>query len=57
MKMGFTEKEVGQMTLKKWKQLYDAYKLVFDLEKQLINSNQRYSRLDEQPTIDDVIPF
>ena len=57
MKMGFTEKEVGRMTLKKWKRLYDAYKLVFDLEKQLINSNQRYSQLDEQPTIDDVIPF
>lgn len=55
--MGFTEKEVGRMTLKKWKRLYDAYKLVFDLEKELVYWNQRYSRLGEQPTIDDVIPF
>ena len=45
------------MTLKKWKRLYDAYKLVFDLEKKLINYNQRYSQIDKEPTIDDVIPF
>jgi hypothetical protein len=57
MKMGFTEKEVGQMTLKKWKQLYDAYKLVFDLEQHLIRTGRKYTQLSEEPTIDDVIPF
>lgn len=57
MKMGFTEKEVGRMTMKKWKSMYDAYKLVFDLERSLINSDQRYSQIGKEPTIDDVIPF
>ena len=57
MKMGFSEKEVGRMTIKKWKQMYDAYKLVFDYENSLIRNGERYSNVDVEATIDDVIPY
>lgn len=55
--MGFSEKEVGRMTIKKWKQMYDAYKLVFDVENSLIRNGERYSNVDVEATIDDVIPY
>ena len=56
-KLGFTEKQVGHMTLKKWNLLYSAYKDNFDMELTLKLKGLRYSDLNKEVTIDDVIPM
>lgn len=45
------------MTLKKWNQLYQAYKDNFDLELTLTVKMQRFNDIEKEVTIDDVIPF
>lgn len=45
------------MTLKKWNLLYKAYKSHYDLEYTLQYKNKRYSDLEKETTIDDVIPY
>lgn len=56
-KFRYTEKQVGHMTLKKWNQLYQAYKDNFDLELTLTVKMQRFNDIEKEVTIDDVIPF
>jgi len=56
-KLGFTEKQVGHMTLKKWSLLYKAYKDNFDLELSMQLKGVKYSDLEREITIDDVIPL
>jgi hypothetical protein len=55
--MGFSEKEIGRMSFRKWKLLYEAYQLVFDMESTLIRNGRQYADLNREITIDDVIPF
>ena len=55
--LGYSEKQVGRMTLWKWKLLYQAYKDNFDTELFLTLSRQRYQDIEKEITIDDVIPF
>ena len=55
--MGFSEKEIGRMSFRKWKLLYEAYQLVFDMESRMVRNGVLYSELDREITIDDVIPF
>lgn len=54
-KLGFSEKEVGRMTLGKFKKLYRAYKQNFDLEMMLQLKKVRYMDLqksaEEEPDI------
>ncbi len=57
MKMGFSEKQVGHMTLRKFDLLYKAYKNVFDLENTLKYNRVVYSDLEKEETLDDVLPF
>lgn len=56
-KFGYTEKQVGHMTFKKWNQLYQAYKDNFDLELTLTVKMQRFKDIEKEVTIDDVIPI
>ena len=56
-KLGFTEKEIGHMTYRKWALLYKAYKDNFDLELTMQNKGVKYSDLEKEITIDDVIPL
>jgi len=56
-KMGFTEKRVGHMTLRKFSLLYQAYKNDFDLEMAMTNKGIRYIDMETEATLDDVIPF
>jgi hypothetical protein len=55
-KLGYTEKEIGHMTFKKWRELYKCYKNIFDIELTLKLNKQRYSDIEKELTIDDVIP-
>ena len=45
--MGFTEKEIGRMTLRKFMRLYGHYKNTFDLELQLTKRGITYNKLAE----------
>lgn len=56
-RLGFSEKEVGRMTLKKWVLLFKAYKQMFDNEMLLTASRKTYAEVERPITIDDVIPF
>jgi len=56
-KLGFTESQVGHMTLKKWNLLYKAYKLEFDRELWMDRNNKTYAMMEKEPDIDDVIPL
>ena len=56
-RLGFTEKEVGRMTLKKWQLLYRAYQKNFDNEMLLTLSRTTYEEATREVTIDDVIPY
>lgn len=55
--MGFSENEVGHMTLYKFDKLYSAYKGFFDLENKLIYNKMTYAELEKEETLDDVLPF
>lgn len=56
-KLGFSEKQVGHMTMKKWKLLYKAYQLNFDNELYMKFTGRTYASLEKEPDIDDVIPM
>ena len=43
-RMGFAEKEIGHMSLRKFMKLYEAYKLVFDTENMLSRNGQKIFR-------------
>lgn len=45
------------MTLKKWSLLYKAYKDNFDMELTMKIKGLRYSDINKEITIDDVIPI
>lgn len=53
--MGFTEKEIGHMTYSKWNRLYKAYKTNFDYELTLTLNKLRYSDIEKEITLDDVM--
>lgn len=53
--MGFTEKQVGHMTVTKFNKLYQVSKDIFDLENRLKNKNMTYRELEYEPTLDDVL--
>ena len=55
--MGFTEKQVGRMSITKFYKIYEAYKNTFDLEIRLKNNNATYAELNKEETLDDVIPI
>lgn len=59
VKIGFTEKQTGQMTFRKWILMYKAYKDNFDLEQSLITNQRYYVDIGKESTtdIDDVIPL
>lgn len=56
-KLGYTEKEVGRMTFRKWKLLYKSYQKTFDNELMLTLSRTTYEQATKEITIDDVIPY
>jgi hypothetical protein len=56
LKIGYTEKQIGRMTMRKFFDLYDAYKRVFDIELDMKQMGSRYRDLGAK-SIDDVIPF
>jgi len=56
-RMGFSEKETGRMTLRKFSLLYEIYKKTFDLEMTMQTKGIRYEELFKEATISDVIPF
>jgi hypothetical protein len=45
--LGYSEKEVGRMTLRKFMRLYDHYKANFDLEMRLKRKGITYAKLNE----------
>jgi hypothetical protein len=45
--LGFSEKEVGRMTLRKFTRLYDHYKINFDREMVLKRNGCTYAKLAE----------
>lgn len=55
-KLGFTEKQVGHMTWRKFWKLYKAYQKTFDDELIMKLKSITYSSLNREVTIDDVIP-
>lgn len=55
--MGFTEKQVGRMSFSKFLRLRNAYKNDFDIEIALKKHELKYSDLDKEVDIDDVIPY
>lgn len=46
--MGFSEKEVGRMTLRKFNQLYGHYKNNFDMQMMMTRAGVTYSKLAEK---------
>ena len=56
-KLGFSEKEVGHMTLKKWSMLWKAYAKNFDNELYLTAMKKTYEETTKPKDIDDIIPF
>lgn len=56
-KLGFTEKQVGRMTFGKFSRLYQAYRNNFDMEMMMTAQKIRYSELDKEITMSDVIPY
>jgi len=55
--MGFSEREIGHMSLDKFNRLYKAYKDDFDTEMIMRENKIKYSDLGKETTINDVIPF
>lgn len=53
--MGFTEKQVGHMTVTKFNKIYQVYKDTFDLETRLKRNSLTYRDLEYEPTLDDVL--
>jgi len=57
MKLGYSEKEVGHMTLKKWSLLWSAYTRNFDNELYLTAMRKTYEEVSKPVSIDDIIPL
>ena len=53
----YSEKEIGFMSMKKFTDLYRAYKDMFDLEMMMTRKMITYKELMYEPDIDDVIPM
>lgn len=51
--MGFTTKEIGRMTIRKFRRFYKAYKQNFDLELLLLLTRKTYSSLEESAADDE----
>lgn len=47
-KLGLQDKEVGRLTIKQFRELYQAYKDTFDLELSLFWSKSSYSELKKK---------
>ena len=56
-KYGYSEKEVGHMTLKKWSLLWKAYAKNFDNELYLKAMKKTYEEAAKPKDIDDIIPY
>lgn len=50
--MGFTQKETGRMTVRKFTRYYKAYKQNFDMELLLFLTKKTYRKLEEE-SVDD----
>ncbi len=48
-----SDKEVGRLTLRRFHELYQAYKDTFDIETQLRASGSTYAKLKEQSMSDE----
>lgn len=48
-----SDKEVGRLTLRRFRALYQAYKDTFDIETQLRASGSTYAKLEAQSMSDD----
>lgn len=46
--MGFSQKEIGHMTVRKFSRYYKAYKQNFDLELLLYLNKKTYSKIEEE---------
>jgi hypothetical protein len=55
--MGFTEKQVGHMTFRKFCLLHQVYKNDFDLENTLKYHEATYAEIEKEETLDDALPF
>jgi hypothetical protein len=51
--MGFTQKETGRMTIRKFSRFYKAYKQSFDIELCLLLQKKTYSQLEEEMVDDE----
>lgn len=57
-KLGYTEKEVGHMSYRKWDDLYTAYKNNFDLETQMFHKGVLYKDLiTKKEEKEEIVPF
>ncbi len=45
--LGYAEKEIGRMTVRKFLKLYEHYKLNFDLELKMRSSGTTYEQLEK----------
>lgn len=55
---GFSEREIGHMTWKKWRRLYKSYQTHFDTELSLMCSKTTYSKLqNNHQEQDDIVNF
>jgi hypothetical protein len=57
IKMGFTERQIGHMTMKKYSKLLKAYKDIFDIEMTLTTNKIKYSEIGASTSIDEAIPL
>lgn len=48
LKMGFTTKQIGRMTVRKFTRFHNAYKRNFDLELSLRIAQKTYAKLEEE---------
>ena len=56
-RLGFTEEQIGNMSLKKFFRLYEAYKKTFDVEMLRTANKITYETSGKEASMDDVIPF
>ncbi|MBO7736124.1 MAG: hypothetical protein J6S67_26370 [Methanobrevibacter sp.] len=51
--MGFTTKQIGRMTVRKFTRFHNAYKRNFDLELSLRIAQKTYAKLEEESVDND----
>jgi hypothetical protein len=56
-RLSFTEEQIGDMSLKKFFRLYEAYKKTFDVEMLRKAYKKTYETSGRETNMDDVIPF